>query len=62
MATVGVRYIVDDVNGAIEFYTSRLGFREVMHPAPTFALVQHGDLRLALSAPSSQPGGGQVRD
>ena len=60
MATVGVRYIVDDVDAALEFYTGRLGFDEVMHPAPTFAMVSRGDLRLALSAPSSRGGGGQV--
>jgi len=60
MATVGVRYIVDDVDAALEFYTGRLGFDEFMHPAPTFAMVSRGDLRLALSAPSSRGGGGQV--
>ena len=60
MATVGVRYIVDDVDEALEFYTGRLGFEEVMHPAPTFAMVSRGDLRLALSAPSTRGGGGQV--
>jgi catechol 2,3-dioxygenase-like lactoylglutathione lyase family enzyme len=60
MATVGVRYIVDDVDEALEFYTGRLRFEEVMHPAPTFAMVSRGDLRLALSAPSTRGGGGQV--
>jgi catechol 2,3-dioxygenase-like lactoylglutathione lyase family enzyme len=58
MASVGVRYIVDDVDAAIAFYRDRLGFTEVMHPAPTFAMLQHGDLRLVLSAPSGQGGGG----
>ena len=61
MATVGVRYIVDDVDAALAFYTERLGFAEVMHPAPTFAMVSRGDLRLALSSPSGRGGGGQVR-
>lgn len=60
MATVSVRYIVDDVDAAIEFYCGRLGFEEVMHPAPTFAMLARGDLRLALSAPSGQGGGGQA--
>jgi len=60
MASVSVRYIVDDVDAAIEFYTGRLGFREVMHPAPTFAMLARGDLRLVLSAPSGQGGGGQA--
>jgi catechol 2,3-dioxygenase-like lactoylglutathione lyase family enzyme len=58
MASVGVRYIVDDVDAAIAFYRDRLGFTEVMHPAPSFAMLQHGDLRLVLSAPSGQGGGG----
>src|SRR6201997_4995097 len=59
MATVSVRYIVDDVDAAIDFYCRRLGFTEVMHPAPTFAMLAHGDLRLVLSAPGGGPGGGQ---
>jgi catechol 2,3-dioxygenase-like lactoylglutathione lyase family enzyme len=58
MATVSVRYIVDDVDAAIAFYRDRLGFAEVMHPAPTFAMMSHGDLRLVLSAPGGGPGGG----
>jgi catechol 2,3-dioxygenase-like lactoylglutathione lyase family enzyme len=60
MATVSVRYIVDDVDAAIAFYCGHLGFSEVMHPAPTFAMLERGDLRLALSAPSGQGGGGQA--
>jgi catechol 2,3-dioxygenase-like lactoylglutathione lyase family enzyme len=60
MATVGVRYIVDDVEAAIDFYCQRLGFREEMHPAPTFAMLSLGDLRLVLSAPGGGPGGGQA--
>lgn len=59
MATVSVRYIVNDVDEAIAFYTQHLGFREDLHPAPTFAMLHHGDLRLLLSAPSLQGGGGQ---
>lgn len=58
MTTVGVRYIVDDVDAAIDFYCGELGFEEIMHPAPTFAMLSHGDLRLALSAPGGGPGGG----
>ncbi|QIX27140.1 VOC family protein [Nocardioides sp. JQ2195] len=57
MATVSVRYIVDDVDAAIAFYCNQLGFTEVSHPAPTFAMLSRGDLRLALSAPG---GGGQA--
>ena len=50
MATVSVRYIVHDVDAAIDFYCRRLGFREEMHPAPTFAILSHGDLRMLFSA------------
>lgn len=60
MATVSVRYIVDDVEAAISFYCGRLGFVEQMHPAPTFAMLTRGDLRLILSAPGGGPGGGQA--
>jgi catechol 2,3-dioxygenase-like lactoylglutathione lyase family enzyme len=60
MASVSVRYIVDDVDEAIAFYRDQLGFTEVMHPAPTFAMLSKGDLRLALSAPSGAGGGGQA--
>ena len=58
MATVSVRYIVNDVDEAIAFYCGQLGFHEDMHPAPTFAMLTHGDLRLVLSAPGGGPGGG----
>jgi catechol 2,3-dioxygenase-like lactoylglutathione lyase family enzyme len=60
MATVSVRYIVNDVDEAITFYGRLLGFREEMHPAPTFAMLSRGDLRLVLSAPGGGPGGGQA--
>lgn len=58
MARVSVRYIVDDVDAAIEFYCHALGFHEDMHPAPTFAMLSRGELRLVLSAPGGGPGGG----
>src|SRR5437660_9359806 len=59
MATVQVRYIVHDVDAAIAFYCQHLGFQEVMHPAPIFAMLSRGDLRLVLSAPGGpgSPGG-----
>src|ERR1700722_4909969 len=60
MATVSVRYIVKDVDAAIDFYCGQLGFDEVMHPAPSFAMLARGDLRLVLSAPGGGPGGGQA--
>jgi catechol 2,3-dioxygenase-like lactoylglutathione lyase family enzyme len=59
MATVQVRYIVHDVDAAIAFYTTQLGFALVMHPAPAFAMLSRGDLRLVLSAPNPMAGGGQ---
>jgi catechol 2,3-dioxygenase-like lactoylglutathione lyase family enzyme len=60
MATVSVRYIVNDVDAAIAFYCQNLGFTEVMHPAPAFAMLTRDDLRLVLSAPGGGPGGGQA--
>ncbi len=60
MAAVSVRYIVHDVDEAIEFYCSRLGFEEKMRPASTFAMLTRGDLRLVLSAAGGGPGGGQA--
>lgn len=59
MATVQVRYIVKDVDAAITFYCRHLGFKEVMHPAPAFAMLTRDDLRLVLSAPNPSAGGGQ---
>jgi catechol 2,3-dioxygenase-like lactoylglutathione lyase family enzyme len=60
MATVSVRYIVNDVDESIDFYCTQLGFHEDMHPAPTFAMLSRGDLRLVLSAPGGPGGGGQA--
>ena len=59
MATVQVRYIVNNVDTAIAFYCQHLGFKEVMHPAPAFAMLTRDDLRLVLSAPNPSAGGGQ---
>ena len=59
MASVQVRYIVRDVDAAISFYTTHLGFHLDMHPAPAFAMLSRGELRLVLSAPNAQAGGGQ---
>jgi catechol 2,3-dioxygenase-like lactoylglutathione lyase family enzyme len=60
MPSVSVRYIVTDVDAAIAFYRDLLGFTEVMHPAPAFAMMSRGELRLVLSAPGGGPGGGQA--
>ena len=59
MASVSVRYIVEDVDEAIAFYTEQLGFEVAMRPAPPFAMLVRGDLRLLLSAPGGQGGGGR---
>ena len=59
MASVQVRYIVHDVDAAIAFYVQHLGFELQMHPAPAFAMLTRGDLRLVLSAPNPAAGGGQ---
>ncbi len=49
----GVRYLVTDVQAAIDFYTTHLGFTLNSHPAPAFADVVRGPLRLMLSGPAS---------
>jgi catechol 2,3-dioxygenase-like lactoylglutathione lyase family enzyme len=59
MAKVQVRYIVNNVDEAITFYTQQLGFKLDMHPAPPFAMLSRNDLRLVLSAPNPAAGGGQ---
>jgi catechol 2,3-dioxygenase-like lactoylglutathione lyase family enzyme len=60
MTTVSVRYIVDDVDAAIAFYTGHLGFTVAMHPAPGFAALTRGDLRLLLNTPGGGGGAGQA--
>ena len=59
MATVNVRYIVDDVDATIAFYGEQLGFEVDMHPAPGFAVLSRGDLRLMVNAPGGGGGAGQ---
>ena len=54
--TVSVRYMVDDVDAAIAFYTKLLGFEIQMSAAPAFADVRRGNLRLLLSGPQSSAG------
>jgi catechol 2,3-dioxygenase-like lactoylglutathione lyase family enzyme len=56
MSTVNVRYMVDDVDKAVAFYTTHLGFTLLSSAAPAFADVSRGDLRLLLSGPSSSAG------
>jgi catechol 2,3-dioxygenase-like lactoylglutathione lyase family enzyme len=56
MSTVNVRYMVDDVDAAIGFYTTHLGFKLLTRVAPAFADVTRGDLRLLLSGQTSSAG------
>ena len=56
MSTVNVRYMVDDVDEAVAFYTKHLGFTLLSSAAPAFADVARGDLRLLLSGPASSAG------
>jgi len=53
---VSVRYIVDDVDAALSFYTPHLGFTELTNFSPAFADVVRGNLRLLLSGPTSSAG------
>ena len=59
MSPVSVRYIVNDVDAALAFYTQQLGFQVDMHPAPGFAMISRGDLRLLLNTPGGGGGAGQ---
>jgi catechol 2,3-dioxygenase-like lactoylglutathione lyase family enzyme len=56
MPTVNVRYIVDDVDAAVAWYTKHLGFTLLSNAAPAFADVTRGSLRLLLSGPTSSAG------
>lgn len=53
---VSVRYLVDDVDAAVAFYTAHLGFEMGFSAAPAFADVRRGPLRLLLSGPLSSAG------
>jgi len=56
MTTVNVRYMVDDVDAAVAFYTKHFGFTVNSNAAPAFADVTRGDLRLLLSGATSSAG------
>ena len=53
---VSVRYLVDDVEAALDFYTTKLGFAVGTNAVPAFADVVRGNLRLLLSGPASSAG------
>lgn len=62
MATVSVRYIVSDVAELIRFYSEQLGFEVVTNPAPGFAMLSRGDLRLLLNQPGAGGAGQAMPD
>jgi len=62
MNVVNVRYIVTDVEAAIAFYTKHLDFRVEFHPAPGFAMLSRGDLRLLLNEPGAGSAGQAMPD
>jgi catechol 2,3-dioxygenase-like lactoylglutathione lyase family enzyme len=53
MPEVSVRYMIDDVPAAVDFYTKHLGFTLDMNAAPAFAAVSRGGVRLLLSGEGS---------
>src|ERR687895_2701967 len=59
MPAANVRYIVDDVDAAIDFYGARPGSAGAAPPAPGFAILSRGDLRLMVNAPGGGGGAGQ---
>jgi catechol 2,3-dioxygenase-like lactoylglutathione lyase family enzyme len=59
MSLASIRYIVDDVDRAIEFY-EQLGFELRMHPGPGFAMLTRDGLRLLLNTPQGGGGAGQA--
>lgn len=62
MSTLSVRYIADDIDAAKAFYRDELGFKVEMSPAPGFAMLSRGDLRLLLNAPGSGGAGQAMSD
>ena len=62
MSKVSVRYIVNDVDAAIPFYTDMLGFKVEMHPAPGFASLSLGHLQLLLNRPGAGGAGQPMAD
>ena len=62
MSPVRVRYIVDDVDAAIAFYTRHLGFEVIRHPAPGFALLRRENLEMLLNEPGAGGAGQAMPD
>ena len=61
-STIGIRYIVNDVAEAIDFYKEMLGFNVVMHPAPGFAMLEKEGLNLFLNQPGAGGAGQKMPD
>lgn len=59
MKGVSVRYIVDDVDAAVQFYTNHLRFDVAMRPGPGFAMLRRDELRLLLNSPGGGGGAGE---
>ncbi|WP_323173551.1 VOC family protein [Natrialba sp. PRR66] len=62
MSTVTVRYVVNDVDAAVDFYTDHLEFEVQMRPAPGFAALQRRSLRLLLNEPGAGGAGQTMPD
>lgn len=62
MSKISVRYIVDDVDAAVDFYTSVFQFEVAMRPAPGFAMLNRGELRLLLNSPGAGGAGQTLAD
>lgn len=60
MPGISMRYIVDDVDAAMEFYTTHLGFSVALHPAPSFAILTRDGFRLLLSGMTGPGGASQA--
>lgn len=60
IVTASVRYLVDDMDAAIAFYTGLIGFDVVINKSPYFAWLSLGNLRLLLSHPGGGSGGGEA--
>ena len=60
MTNTSVRYIVDDVDAAVDFYSSVFQFEVAMRPGPGFAMLRRGELRLLLNSPGGGGGAGQT--
>ena len=62
MSPVSVRYIVNDVDAVIPCYRDHLGFTVELHPAPGFAMLSRGELRLLLNRPGAGGAGTSMPD